>query len=1055
MPPLNSERLPVRLAPLVGRQNELRDVLAVLSHSRLVTLTGPGGTGKTRLALAAAGAAGESYAAGVCWVELAPLDDPQIVAQEVASRVGVPDSPGQDPATAITAHIGDRHALIVLDNCEHLTSAVARLAEQLLAGCPGLAILATSREVLGVDGERNWPVPPMSLPDGAGRLPAAAQLSAAALREYDAVKLFEQRAQLIRPSFELSGENAAAVLQVCRRLDGLPLAIELAAARMRMLSVSQLASRLDDIFSVLVGGNRSAPARHQALRATLDWSYELLDTDERAVLRRLSVFAGGFGLAAAEQVAAGGDIEPGQMLDLLERLADKSLVQADLTGPAARYHLLGIVREYAAERLAQSAEQDDVRRAHLSWYVAFVQQIVPRIDRGDGGPQALELELDAVDAETSNLRVALEFARQADDAIAALQIAGPLGHYAYLRGHYHEVRQWMDAAVTRRGTEVPAVLRAQALLGSGRLALLQCDYVPAIRRLEAALRLYRELDDQQGIAATLQVLGSVAREQGRYARAMELHAESLAAAEQVGDRWAIARAHGHLGFVLWLQREYPRAASECEQALTMSRELADGEEIAWSQISLGAIARYQGAAERASALVADSRALAEQLGFREAIAWSLEQQGLLALDRADPAAAGLLRRSLEIHHQLRDRWRTCSLLDDLAAVALANGQAAEGAALLGTAEALRQTIGTVVPPCERALRDQTVAGTSAALGEDEFGAAFQRGMLASVEDVRDSIARSDDPDWPAPAPAQRPDASGAAPGPPVTAAVPPQGLRPGAAGLATAVPGQDRGAPGTSSRRKAAAGALLKIRALGAASVHLGDTPVTAADWGYAKPRELLFLLAASGPLTRDQLGAALWPDLPPDRLGNTLHTALRGVRRALGDPDWVTYADGRYSLNTGREHECDVETFEKALAAARRARPAEAALPELQRAIGAYGGDFLAGMSAGEWAETRRDELARSFESALLAAGRLQAAAGRFAPAAAAFRRAVAHEPLNETAHRELMSCWARMGEPARALRHYEELVELLRAQIGVAPAAETTTLYRKLAATVQPDPP
>jgi predicted ATPase/DNA-binding SARP family transcriptional activator len=1024
MPPLNGERLPVRLAPLVGRHNELRDVLGILSRSRLLTLTGPGGTGKTRLALAAAGSAGESYSAGVCWVELAPLDDALIVAQEVASRVGVPDSPGQDPAAAIAAHI---------------------------AGCPGLSILATSREVLGVDGERNWPVPPLSLPDGTG------QLSAAALSEFDAVKLFEQRAQLIRPSFALSDENAAAVLQVCRRLDGLPLAIELAAARMHMLSVSQLASRLDDIFSVLVGGTRSAPARHQALRATLDWSYDLLEDDERAVFQRLSVFAGGFGLAAAEQVASGGDIEPAAMLDLLVRLADKSLLQADLSGPAARYYLLGIVREYAAERLAQSADFDATRRAHLSWYVNFVQQIVPRIDRGDGGPQALELELDAVDAETANLRVALEFARQTGETIAALQIAGPLGHYAYLRGHYHEVRQWMDAAVTGRGTEVPAGLRAQALLGSGRLALLQCDYVPAVRRLEAALRLYREMDDQQGISATLQVLGSVAREQGRYARAMELHAESLSAAENVGDRWAIARAHGHLGLVLWLQREYEQATSECELALAMSRELAAGEEIAWTQISLGAIARYQGEIARAAALLADSRAQAEQLGFREAIAWSLEQQGLLAIDRADPAAAGLLRRSLEIHHELRDRWRTCSLLHDLAAVALANGQAGEAASLLGTAEAVRKAIGTVVPPCERALRDQTMAGASGALGEAAFDEAFQRGMRASVDDVRDSLARSGEAGWPAPAHNQRPDVSDAAPGPDATARdelgrVPVQG--PAAAGEAGGVPARKRSGAGGGAGGQAVAGGLLKIRALGAASVHRGDTPVTAADWGYAKPRELLFLLATSRPLTRDQLGAALWPDLPPDRLGNTLHTALRGVRRALGDPDWVTYADGRYSFNAEREHECDVETFEQALAAARRARPAEAALPDLQRAIAAYGGDFLAGMAAGEWAEARRDELGRSFESALLAAGRLQAGAGRFAPAAAAFRRAVAHEPLNETAHRELMGCWARMGETARAVRHYEELVELLRAQVGVAPAAETTALYRKLAGTVQPGP-
>jgi DNA-binding SARP family transcriptional activator len=238
---------------------------------------------------------------------------------------------------------------------------------------------------------------------------------------------------------------------------------------------------------------------------------------------------------------------------------------------------------------------------------------------------------------------------------------------------------------------------------------------------------------------------------------------------------------------------------------------------------------------------------------------------------------------------------------------------------------------------------------------------------------------------------------------------------------------------------------VLRIRALGEATVHRGDIPVTAADWGYAKPRELLFLLATSPPMTREQLGTALWPDQPGQQLGNSLHTALRGLRRALGDSGWVLYSDGRYSFNTSREHDCDVATFEQALAAARRAS-GEAALPELLRALAAYGGDFLAGLAVGEWAQARRDELRRSFESALLATGRLYAAAGRYQSAAAAFRRAVAHEPLNETAHRELMDSWARLGETARAVRHYSELAELLAEQVGVPPSAETTALYQRL---------
>jgi predicted ATPase/DNA-binding SARP family transcriptional activator len=1032
MPPVTDQRLPVRLAPLVGRERELRAILQALAQGRLLTLTGPGGTGKTRLALATADAAAASYQDGVCWIELAPLNDPEIVGQEVATRLSVPDS-GQDPAAAIAEHVADGQVLLVLDNCEHLAAAVAQLAESLLAACPALTILATSREVLGVEGEQNWPVPPLALPD------AGEQVAPDHLADFDALRLFEQRAQLVRPSFRLAADNAAAVLAVCERLDGLPLAIELAAARMRILSIGQLAERLDDMFGVLVGGTRSAPARHQTLRATLDWSYDLLDEEERAVFRRLSAFAGGFGLTAAEQVVAGDDLAAERVLDVLERLADKSLVHVNHAAAEARYHLLGTVLDYAREHLASSpAEEDAARRAHLRYFIGFVQEVAPRIDRGADGVHALERQLDSLDVETPNLRAALYFARQVSDKVGALQLAGPLGHYAYLRGHYHEVRQWMDAVVTGTGS-APASLRAQALLGSGWLALLQCDYVPAVRRLEAALRVYRELDDQLGVAAALHVLGGVAREQGRYARALELHADSLATAAAAGDRWAIARAHNHLGFVRWLQGDFDAAAGYCTVALTLARELPDVEEIAWALISLGTIARYQGDPSRAATLLAESRALAERVGFREGIAWSLEQLGLLALDRGEADAAQLLHASLVIHHQLRDRWRICSLLDDMAAVAVARGQPALAASLLGTAEALREEIGTVVAPCERALHDQTVASTRSALRAPDFDVAWQQGRLADDEAVRDRLARLGDDGQ---AGAQRTADAGTA------AAVAPPILADALGGGAPAEPAAAPQVKPARVRRPAAitAGGVLRITTLGAATVHRGETPVTAADFGYAKPRELLFLLVASPALTRDQLGAALWPDLPPHRLGNALHTGLRGVRRALGDADWIRYSDGRYSFNAAREHDCDVIVFEGALADARRARPAKAALPHLQHALAAYGGDFLAGMNTGIWAEARRAELSRSYESALLAAGRLLVAAGRLLPAAGVFRRAIAHEPLDETAHRELMSCWAQLGETARAVRHYEDLAELLRAQVGVPPAAETTALYRKL---------
>jgi predicted ATPase/DNA-binding SARP family transcriptional activator len=1021
MAALTAGRLPVQLVPLVGRQRELRDVLEALARSRLVTLTGPGGTGKTRLALAAADAARASYADGVCWVELAPINDPEVVALAVASSLGVREHAGQDVPEAIAEHVGDRSVLIVLDNCEHLTAPAAELTHRLLGACPAVSVLATSREVLGVHGERQVAVPPLSLPRG-DRTPAPA-----ALAEFDAVRLFEQRAQLVLPSFKLADDNAAAVHHVCRRLDGLPLAIELAAARLRILSVGQLADRLDDIFTVLVGGVRTAPRRHQTLRATLDWSHDLLAEDERVIFRRLAAFAGGFTLSAAEEVTVGGEVLADLVLELLTRLADKSLLRVDHTDGDARFHLLATVREYARECLAAAGDEEPTRRAHLNYFACFAEQMEPRIARGEDIKVAVDLEreLNRIEAEVPNLRAALEFARQVGDGSGALRIAGPLERYAYLRGQYSEVRHWMDAAVTA-GAAAPKALLAKALHGSGRLALLQCDYPPAVGRLEAALRLYRELNDVAGVARTLQALGSVAREQGDYGRSMQLHAESLAVAEAAGDRWAAASAHGYLGFSAWLQCDFGRAIAECSEALAESRQLGDVEGIVWALLSLGTVARYQGQQDRAAALLAESRSLSEKIGFREAIAWSLEQLGLLAAGRGDPAAAALLQQSLTVHRELGDQWRTCSVLEDLAALALAGGEPAQAARLLAAAEATRDAIGTVVAPCESEQHAGTLAGARAALGGEAFEAAWRQGLLASMDELQAALAQA----MPA-APA------GGAPGPAPLAAA----ASVAASGAAKAPDGAVS-APRVTARQPEP----VRIRALGEALVHRGDVLLAAADWGYGKPRELLFLLATSSPMTREQVGLALWPDQPRDRLGNALHTALRELRRALGDPGWVLYADGRYSFNVSWPHDCDVETFEQALTAARGARPASAALPDLQRAIAAYGGDFLSGMAAGEWAESRREELRRSFEAALLATGRLHAAAGRYQPAVVAFRRAVSHEPLNETAHRELMSSWARLGETARAIQHYRELVELLREQVGVPPAAETTALYRRL---------
>jgi predicted ATPase/DNA-binding SARP family transcriptional activator len=1059
---LTTGRLPVRLTPLVGRDLELGEVTRALAAGRLLTLTGPGGTGKTRLALAAA--AELAGAADVAWVELAPLDSAQFIAPAVAARLGVPETPGTDPAAAIAAYLNasreaaraGRTVILVLDNCEHLAAAVASLTEFLLAECPALSVLATSREPLGVEGERSWPVPPLE-------------------RRF-AVRLFEDRARLVAPAFGISDANKDAVGDVCEKLDGLPLAIELAAARMRILSLRQLAERLDDVFGVLTGGARSAPARHQALRATLDWSHDLLTSGERAAFRRLAVFSGGFSLAAAERVVAFGDIATpeivqGGVLDLLTRLADKSLLRVD----RERYYLLATIREYAAERLAAAMELDQVRRAHLAYYTEFAEQAGTRIERA--ATVELETELDGLDLERANLRGASEFARQSGDAVAALRIAGQLGRYAYLRGHYQEVRQWMDLAVAA-GQAAPPELRARALFGSGRLAHLQCDYEPAVRRLDAALLLYRSLGDAAGAAMCLQSLGSVAREQGRYVRSAQLHTEGLDLAKAAGDEWAAASAHSYLGFVSWLQGDFDTAAARCADALALFRALRDVEGTAWSLLSLGVVARYRAELDRSAALLTESLELSRSIGFREGIAWCEEQLGLVALDGgAVTQARARLRASYALHRELRDRWRMASVLEDLAAAELEpvgsqpagsppapdTVTGARAAYLLGVATAMRGAIGTVLAPCERRQHERTVAAARALLGPAAFEAARELGLRAP--DPYEALDEA--------APGESPHATPATAAMPVLAALvtvkPPVPAASATRKGAVAAGESNRTAPAP-GRPAGGEDSLLTVRALGTATVRLGDTALTAADWGYAKPRELLFLLVTSPPRTREQLGAALWPELSRQQLGNALHTALRELRRALGDPEWVLYSGGRYSFNRTRPHACDVDEFESALALAGRARQASARpanspanspasgqatgpgtaggpLPHLQRAVAAYHGDFLDGVVVGEWAHARREELRRRFESALLALGRLHADAGHLQLAVTVFRRAIEHEPLDESAHRELMSCWDGLGETARAVRHYGELETLLADQVGVSPAPETVALYERLA--------
>jgi predicted ATPase/DNA-binding SARP family transcriptional activator len=1006
----NGGQLPTILTPLVGRLHEVAEIRRRLVEDRLVTLLGPGGVGKTRLAAETATSTRDLRKLEVHWVELAPVHG-ELVDLAVSDAVGAHEGPGLSPPAAIVEALGSRPALIVLDNAEHVAQPVALIVADLLAQCSGLRVLATSREPLGVPGEVVWRVDPLQVPGTDQGIDAVA--------ECDAVKLFLQRARAAFPSFDLNEANAQSVAKICQQLDGLPLAIELAVANLRMLPVEEVAASLDNVFNLLVGGPRTSPARHQTLRATLDWSQELLDADEKELLRRLSVFVGSFGLEAASRVAVpGGD--GSAAFDALRRLVDKSLVVAEVTSGRANYRLLATVRQYAAEQLNAAGETEQCMQAHLAWCLKRAARAEPRLA---GATQAVELVL--LEREINDIRAALNFAREQGDARAVLEIAGSLGLFWYLHGHYKEGRDWLDWAVVA-APGAPGPVRAKAMRVSGFLAFLQCDYAAAVRRLTAALRIYKTLKDDHGMALTLQRLGGVDREQGRYQQAERHHRESQALFEAIGDNWGVASAHGYLGFAAWLQADTKRAGVECAVALEQFSALNDAEGMAWSLLSLGVVARLEGDLPEAEDLLGKSKAISEEIGFKEGIAWCLNELGLVATRRGDPKAEAMLRTSLELHRELGDQWRQTSVLEDLASSAAHSKDPRKAALLLGAAEASRDRIGTPVPVCEQADHAATLMATRAALDEAEFDRVFEAGKNASFDEVLRTLAA-----------------------PPVAAFAGDQGGS--LAGQRTKVGRPAKKPAKTSAKDEQTTGPpshpALSVRALGAVEVRVHGRVVDPSDWGYSKPRELFFLLCSSAPKTRDQLGLTLWPDLSNQQLRNALHSAMRDMRRALGDRDWVVFSGGRYSFNSARPHRYDVSEFETALASAKRL-PGPQALPHLQKAIHAYGGDFLEGATTGEWVEVRRRELRTNYEMALGATGAILVNAGQLRQAVQIYERAVAHEPLDETAHRELMKCWARLGEPARARRHYQQLQDFLRKELGAPPAPETARVYETLRA-------
>jgi predicted ATPase/class 3 adenylate cyclase/uncharacterized protein HemY len=729
-PPLRSleafaHNLPAQLTSFIGREQAMAQVKQFLSTTRLLTLTGSGGCGKTRLALQVAADLLEAYPDGVWLVELAPLADPTLVPQTVASALGVREQPGRPLTETLGDYLKPKALLLILDNCEHLLTACAQLADTLLRNCPRLRVLASSREGLGIGGEQTYRVPSLALPD-ARHLPPPERL-----HEFEAVQLFADRARLSQASFAVTPTNAAAVAQVCERLDGIPLAIELAAARVKALPVEKLNERLDDMFRLLTGGSRTALPRQQTLRALIDWSYDLLSSSERALLRRLSVFAGGWTLEAAEAVCAGDGVEEWEVLDLLTSLVEKSLVLYEERGGEGRYRLLETVRQYARDRLLEAGEAAAVRGRHRDWCLALAEEAEPKL----GGPEQV-VWLDRLEREHDNLRAALAWTGAQGECEVGLRLGWALWGFWVVRGYVGEGREHLARLLALPGAEARTAARAGALNGAGWLAHRQGEYGAARALIAESLAIFRELGDKRGIARSLINLGFMACEQGDYGAARAHLEESLAIARERGDKQGIAWSLLRLGEVTYDQGEYGAARAHLEESLAMFRELESKWGIAWTLLRLGEVAYDQGEYGAARAHLEESLAIHRERGDKGGIATALGSLGRMAHDQGDYGAArALLEEGLAIFRALGHKLGIAQNLEGLAALAVAQAHSERAARLFGAAEGLREATGAPLPPADRAEHDRPVAAVRTALGEEAFASAWAEGRAMSLEAV--------------------------------------------------------------------------------------------------------------------------------------------------------------------------------------------------------------------------------------------------------------------------------------------------------------------------------
>jgi len=753
--------LPASLTSFIGRENEIAEVKQALNEHRLVTLTGSGGTGKTRLSLQVAADLLEKFDHGVWFVELAPLTDPELIPQTILSTIGISEQLGKTPIEILKEYLYEKSILIVLDNCEHLIEASAKLANTLLHAAPNLKVMASSREALGVKGEASYPVPSLTLPD-IKHLPVIEQLS-----QYEAVRLFIDRALLVAPHFDVDKNNAPFITQICYRLDGIPLAIELAAARVKVMSAEQISKRLDDRFHLLTGGARTSLPRQQTLRALIDWSYDLQSENERLLLRRLSVFAGGWTLEATEEICVGDSIDTYDVLDLLSQLVNKSLVvviEHSQSGET-RYRMLETIRQYAREKLLEAGGSETLRDRHLAYFVKLAKQAESELYT-----QNQIFWLDRLDNEVDNLRVALEWALARDvEAGLKLMVAPQL--FWRTRGNPRELGDWLAQLLERYA--VADSLRARALAIYCWSLDSQGDMDKACMVAEQSLQLARTLSDKPVEAFSLLTLGGVLGLRGDIRKGVPLGEESLALYKTLGDKWGQAtatewlcvhhndpeqskaygieglRLHKELGNLSGIayclsnlaQRAYwggdfSSSAQWLDEARPIFRKL--GDEAGESELlhHFGNLAFWQSDYQQARVYYEESIVLGEKIGHYVMVFWTHIFLAYLNLREGDISQAReKFDDSLRYMAKVKNVTGIIFSIEGLASLNVNQGKPARAARLFAWADVMREKISNHRPPVEQAHVNKDIAACIAKMGEAAFSVAYEEGKKMSLDEA--------------------------------------------------------------------------------------------------------------------------------------------------------------------------------------------------------------------------------------------------------------------------------------------------------------------------------